>query len=63
MFIEVDHLIGADGVAVGDVLFFVQTVVQVIHLHFFLSGNGFVQLLNVPEYLPVIGLMLLPGDG
>ena len=60
MLVEVGHFVGADGVAVGDVLLFIQPVVQIIHLHFFLSGDG---LIDVPKDLPVIGFVLLPGDG
>ena len=63
MLVEVGHFVGADGVAVGDVLLFIQPVVQVIHLHLFLSGDGLIQLLDVPKDLPVIGFVLLPGDG
>ena len=63
VFVGVHHLIGAESVGHRRMLPFVISVVQVIQGHFFLACNGLIQLLNIPKYLPVAGLMSLPGDG
>ena len=41
-------------------LLFIQTVVEVAELDLFLLLNGLIQLLDVPEHLPIVGLAILP---
>ena len=44
-------------------LFFIQPVVEIAEPDFFLLRDRLIQLLDVPEYLPVVGLAVLPRYG
>ena len=44
-------------------LFFIQPVVEIAEPDFFLLCDRLIQLLDVPEYLPVVGLAILPRYG
>ena len=58
--IHVDHFIGTERIGLCFMLLFIQTVVEVAELDLFLLLNGLIQLLDVPEHLPIVGLAILP---
>ena len=61
--IHVNHFVGAERIGLCLMLFFIQPVVEIAEPDFFLLRDRLVQLLDVPEYLPVVGLAVLPRYG
>ena len=61
--IHVNHFVGAERVGLCLVMFFIQPVVEIAEPDFFLLRDRLVQLLDVPEYLSVVGLAVLPRYG